>query len=69
MMRKARKIRERLQASINLSEPVWYKPKGMHRKTFDRLQERERQFNNLSWKIPFEKLQAAEKRHLARKRT
>jgi hypothetical protein len=37
MMRKCRKIRTRLEASHNLFEPIWEKPKGMHWRTFDRL--------------------------------
>jgi hypothetical protein len=36
-MRKARKIRARLGASNNLAEPIMFKPKNMHQKTFDRL--------------------------------
>jgi len=35
LIRKAQKIRRKLNASINLTEPVcWDKPKGMHWKTF-----------------------------------
>ena len=45
MMRKARRIRQRLQASTDLTEPVWRKPKGMHRKTFDRLVREEESAN------------------------
>jgi hypothetical protein len=37
LMRKARKIRARLGASADLSEPILFKPKHMHQKTFDRL--------------------------------
>lgn len=37
LMRKARKIRKRLGASKNLFEPILFKPKHMHQKTFDRL--------------------------------
>jgi hypothetical protein len=37
LMRKARKIRARLGASNNLAEPILFKPKNMHQKTFDRL--------------------------------
>jgi len=50
--RKARKIRERLGASENLTEPLWRKPKGMHWKTFERLRQRERDANDsatLAW--------------------
>ncbi|OPY81312.1 MAG: hypothetical protein A4E70_01330 [Syntrophus sp. PtaU1.Bin005] len=39
MMRKQRKIRERLHASQILVDPILFKPKGMHQKTFDRLRE------------------------------
>jgi hypothetical protein len=48
MMRKARKIRERLGASTNLFQPVWEKPKGMHWDTFERMQVKERIANRLS---------------------
>jgi hypothetical protein len=43
MLRKARKIRQRLGASMNLLEPIypWQKPKGMHWTTFERLQQQE----------------------------
>ena len=37
LIRKARKIRALVGASDDLQEPIWRKPKGMHRKTFDRL--------------------------------
>jgi hypothetical protein len=37
LLRKARKIRERLGADINNTVPIWQKPKGMHWKTFSRL--------------------------------
>jgi len=37
MLRQARKRRDKLNASHDLFEPVWRKPKGMHWKTFDRL--------------------------------
>ena len=37
LMRKARKIRQRLGASGNLAIPIWFKPINMHQKTFDRL--------------------------------
>ncbi len=48
LMRKARKIRRRLGASNNLSEPIWKKPKNMHQKTFDRLRQEADYANNLS---------------------
>jgi hypothetical protein len=41
LLRKVRKLRERLGASINLLEPLWTKPKGMHWRTFDRLVQEE----------------------------
>lgn len=41
MARKARKIRRRLEVSYNLSEPVLWKPKGMHQTTFDLLRWKE----------------------------
>jgi len=37
LMRKAKKIRERLGCPRNLREPILFKPKGMHQKSFDRL--------------------------------
>jgi hypothetical protein len=51
LMRKARKIRERLGASNNLMEPILFKPKNMHRKTFERLRKEEKHVNDLSWII------------------
>jgi hypothetical protein len=51
LMRKARKIRERLGASNNLMIPVLFKPKNMHQKTFDRLRIEEDHANTLSWII------------------
>ena len=35
--RKVRKLRTRLGASQDLAEQIWQKPKGMHRRTFQRL--------------------------------
>jgi hypothetical protein len=37
LLRKAQKIRRQLGVSESLSEPIIFKPKGMHQKTFDRL--------------------------------
>ena len=37
MVRKARRLRARLGASDDLSQPILWKPKGMHQKTFERL--------------------------------
>jgi hypothetical protein len=48
MYRKARRIRKRLGASNNVFESVWDKPKGMHWRTFERLQERERATTTLA---------------------
>jgi hypothetical protein len=48
LLRKARKIRTRINASRSLFEPVWQKPKGMHWKTFQRLREKERIANQAS---------------------
>jgi hypothetical protein len=59
MNRKARRIRERLEGSCNLFEPVWCKPKGMHWTTFERLCERERSINNLGMWAWLEKANSA----------
>lgn len=48
MMRKQRKIRERLHASQILVDPILFKPKGMHQKTFYRLREEADYANKLS---------------------
>jgi len=37
LLRKVRTLRARLGASMNLLEPIWTKPTGMHWRTFDRL--------------------------------
>jgi hypothetical protein len=50
-MRKVRKIRERLGASDNLLEPVLYKPKNMHQKTFERLRDEADQASTLACTI------------------
>jgi len=42
MARKARKIRKRLGADMWLEVPVFDKPKGMHRKSFERLKRKEK---------------------------
>ena len=42
LIRKARKIRALVDASDDLQEPIWRKPKGMHRKTLDRLSQKDR---------------------------
>lgn len=41
-IRRARTPRLRVGASLNLMEPIWAKPRGMHWATFDRILERER---------------------------
>ena len=56
LMRKARKIRERLGASEDLFEPIFFKPKGMHKKTFDRLRLDADRAVTLSWAIMGKKL-------------
>ncbi len=48
LMRKARKIRALLGASNNLMEPILFKPKNMHQKTFDRLRREADHASNLS---------------------
>ena len=37
MLRKANKIRRRLKCEPGVQNKIWFKPKGMHQKTFDRL--------------------------------
>ena len=51
MIRKQRKIRDRLNAGDDLTEPIWLKPKGMHQKTFDRLREEVDRAHALSWAL------------------
>jgi hypothetical protein len=48
-MRKARKIRQKLGASMNLLEPIWQKPKGMHWRTFERLRYKAVKAEEISW--------------------
>ncbi len=48
LMRKARNIRARLGASNNLIEPILFKPKNMHQKTFDRLRREADDASNFS---------------------
>ena len=45
LMRKQRKIRERLGADMDLFITIWQKPKGMHWKTFGRLRQEENRTN------------------------
>ena len=51
LMRKARKIRARLGASNSFMEPILFKPKNMHQKTFDRLRREADRASNLSMMI------------------
>lgn len=51
LLRKQRKIRQRLGASDDLFDSIWLKPKNMHQKTFDRLRKEADHANNLSWQI------------------
>ncbi len=46
-MRKARRIRRKLDADMDLTMPVWHKPKGMHWKTFERLREEAEQADHI----------------------
>ena len=48
-MRKARKIRQKLGTSMNLLEPIWNKPKGMHHKTYQRLRGEAAKAEQASW--------------------
>ena len=43
MYRKTRKVRRRIEGSMNLFDPIWQKPKGMHWSTFEHLMEQELQ--------------------------
>ena len=51
MMRKARKIRRLLNASVDLTEPIWDKPKYMHWSSFNALVEKERLANAESTRL------------------
>jgi len=51
LMRKARKIRERMGGSDNIVDSFPEKPKNMHWKTYWRLRDRSEHANNLSWLI------------------
>lgn len=55
LIRKARKIRKRLGASGDLTEPILFKPKHMHQKTFDRLCNEAGHAENLGWLIAFQR--------------
>ena len=56
LMRKARTIRKRIGASHDLFEPVMFKPKHMHQKTFDRLRRQAKRASTLSLMIMGKKL-------------
>jgi hypothetical protein len=56
LMRKARKIRARLGASNSFMEPILFKPKNMHQKTFDRLRKEADNARNLSMVIMGQRL-------------
>ncbi len=56
LMRKARKIRERLGACNNLLEPIFFKPKNMHEKTFYRLRKEAVYADNLLGLIMMQRL-------------
>ena len=56
LMRKARKIRARLGASNSFMEPILFKPKNMHQKTFDRLRKEADNASNLSMVIMGQRL-------------
>jgi hypothetical protein len=56
LMRKARKIRARLGAGNDLMEPILFKPKNIHWKTFDRLRREADHAWNLSWSIMGQRL-------------
>lgn len=51
LIRKVRKIRQKLGASDNIFEPIWDKPRYMHQSTFDRLQKEANDAHNLSWEM------------------
>jgi hypothetical protein len=48
LMRRARKIRRRLGAGVDLTESIWRKPKGMHWRTFERLCDEAETADNMS---------------------
>ena len=56
LMRKARKIRERMGGGASLIDPFPDKPKNMHWKTYWRLRERSEHANTLSWLIMGQRL-------------
>jgi len=56
MMRKTRKIRERLGASDDLTESIRLKPKNIHWKIFERLRKKADYANDLSYLIMGQRL-------------
>ena len=56
LIRKARKIRRRLNAPGSIFEPILFKPKHMHRKTFDRLRNEAYRAGDEGWEIGTEAL-------------
>ncbi len=57
LIRKAQKIRRRLNAPGSIMEPILFKPKHMHRKTFDRLRIEAYFAGNEGWRIGTENLE------------
>ena len=45
LLREIRKLRKQLGVSANLTEPILFKPKEMHQKTFDELLRQHRQLD------------------------
>jgi hypothetical protein len=58
-MRKAWKIRAQLGASNNLAEPILFKPKNIHQKTFDRLRRAADDASNFACTIMWRQRQAS----------
>ena len=48
-MRRARRFRKKIGASLNLTVPIWDKPKGMHWRTYDRLRFRAMNAERQTW--------------------
>ncbi len=51
LIRKAQKIRRRLNAPGSIAEPILFKPKHMHQKTFDRLKNEAYRAGDEGWMI------------------
>lgn len=56
LIRKAQKIRRRLNAPGSIFEPILFKPKHMHRKTFDQLRNEAYRAGDEGWNIGIEAL-------------